>query len=121
MQIGAGQRDTGRDRQTPAANRERDGRARGVVLEDGTEIAASARGTRCSRALFIRLAGEDPRILLDRVGEITDHAIQRHRHGALGQRRRDAPGDIEAGDVFGEFAFGAIGKGEGDLGGFDRL
>jgi hypothetical protein len=61
------------------------------------------------------------RILLDRVGEIADHAIQRHRHRALGQRRRDALGDIEAGDAFGEFAFRAVGEGEGDLRGFDRF
>ena len=64
----------------------------------------------------------DFRIMLDRVGEIADHAIQRHRHRALGQRRRDALGDIEAGDAFGEFALGAVGEGEGDaLLGFDRF
>jgi hypothetical protein len=63
----------------------------------------------------------DARIMLDRVGEITDHAVERHRHGALGQRRRDPPGDVEAGGVFVEFAFGAVGEGEGDLRGFDRF
>ena len=63
------------------------------------------------------VAGDEfySRITLDRVGKVRDHAIQRHRHRALGQRRRDAPGDIEAGDVLGEFALGAIGEGEGDF------
>jgi hypothetical protein len=64
----------------------------------------------------------DFRIALDRIGEIADHAIERHRHRALGQRRRNALGDIEAGDVFGKFAPGAVGEGEGDLEhGFDRF
>ena len=49
------------------------------------------------------------------VVEIGDHAIERHRHRALGQRRRDALGDLKSGDVFREFAPGAIGEGEGDL------
>ena len=57
----------------------------------------------------------DFRVVLDRIGEIGDHAVERHRHRALGERRRDALGDIEAGDVFGEFALGAVGEGEGDL------
>ena len=60
-------------------------------------------------------------VMLDRVGEIADHAVERHRHRALGQRRRDALGDIEAGDALGKFALGAVGEGEGDLAGFDRL
>ena len=69
------------------------------------------------------IAGDelDFRIMLDRVGEIADHAVERHRYRALGQRRRDALGDIKACDVLGEFALGAIGKGEGDLRGFNRL
>ena len=47
--------------------------------------------------------------------------VERHRHGALGQRGRNALGDIKAGNAFGEFALGAVGKGEGDLGGFGGL
>ena len=36
----------------------------------------------------------DFRIALDRIGKVDDHAIKRHRHRALGQRRRNALGDI---------------------------
>ncbi len=61
-------------------------------------------------------------VALDWIGEIDDHAIERHRHRALGQRRRNALGDIEAGDVLGEFAFRAVGEGKGDfLHGFGRF
>jgi hypothetical protein len=63
----------------------------------------------------------DFRFMLDGIGKIADHAIERHRHRALGQRRRNAPGDIEAGGVFEEFALGAVGEGEGDPRGFDRF
>ena len=34
-------------------------------------------------------------VALDRVGEVREHAIERHRDRALGERRRDALGDIE--------------------------
>ena len=54
-------------------------------------------------------------VLLDRVAEVGDHAIQRHRHRALGQRRRDALGNVEAGHALGEFARRAIGEGDGDF------
>jgi len=74
------------------------------------------------RARIVAVDELDFRIVFDCVGEVGDHAIQRHRHGALGQRRRDALGDIEAGDAFGEFAPGSVGEGEGDSGlGIDRL
>ena len=49
------------------------------------------------------------------VGKV---AVERHRHRALGERRRNALGDVEAGDVGGEFAACAVGKGQGD---HDRL
>ena len=39
-------------------------------------------------------------VLLDRVGEIGDRAVERHRDRALGERGRDALGDVEAGDVW---------------------
>ena len=58
----------------------------------------------------------DVRILGDRIGEVADHAVERHCHRALGERGRDALGDVEPGDVPGEFALGAVGKGEGDPG-----
>ena len=61
-------------------------------------------------------------VVLDRIGEVGEHAIERHRHRALGERGRDALGDLEAGDVFGKFARGAVGEGEGDLvHGLDRF
>ena len=64
----------------------------------------------------------DPGIAGDRIVEIGDRAVQRHRHRALGERGRDALGDLEAGDVLGIFALGAIGEGEGDfLHGFGRF
>ena len=63
----------------------------------------------------------DSGVMLDRVGEIDHRAVERHRHRALGQRRRNALGDVEAGGVLREFALGAVGEGEGDLRGFDRF
>ena len=64
----------------------------------------------------------DLRITLDRVGEIGELAVERHRDRALGERGRDALGDIEAGGVFRELAPGAVGEGEGDLvHGLDRF
>ena len=46
-------------------------------------------------------AGEelDLGVMLDRIGEIGDRAIERHRDRALGERGRNAFGDIEAGDA----------------------
>ena len=58
----------------------------------------------------------DSGVVLDRIGEIDHGAVERHRHGALGERGRNALGDVEAGGVLGEFAFRAVGEGEGDLG-----
>ena len=57
----------------------------------------------------------DLRVLVDRVAKVSHHAIQRHRHRALGQRRRDALGNVEAGNAFGEFAPGAVGEGDADF------
>jgi hypothetical protein len=60
--------------------------------------------------------------MLDRIGEIDERAVERHRHRALGERRRDALGDVKAGGVFREFARRAVGENEGDfLHGFDRF
>ena len=67
------------------------------------------------RARVVAVDEFDLRIARDRIVEVGDHAIQRHRHRALGQRRRDALGDVEAGDVPGIFALRAVGEGEGDL------
>ncbi len=45
------------------------------------------------RAGVVAVDEFDFRIARDRIGEVGDRAIQRHRHRALGQRRRDALGD----------------------------
>ena len=46
-------------------------------------------------------AGEefDLGVFVDRVGEIGDRAVERHRDRALGERGRDALGDVETGDA----------------------
>ena len=56
----------------------------------------------------------DLRIMLDRIGKVGKPAVQRHRHRALGERRRDAFGDIEAGCIWRVFPARAVGKGHGD-------
>ena len=53
-------------------------------------------------------------VVLDRVGEIGHHAVERHRDGALGERGRDALGDIEAGGALGILPTRAVGKGQRD-------
>ena len=67
------------------------------------------------RARIVAVDQLDLRIARNRIVEVGDHAIQRHRHRALGERRRDALGEFEPGDVLGIFAFRAVGEGEGDL------
>ena len=48
------------------------------------------------------LAGDelDLRVLLDRVGEVGELAVERHRDRALGERGRDALRDVETGDAW---------------------
>ena len=58
-------------------------------------------------------------VMLYTVGEIGEFPIERHGHRALGQRRRDAFGDLQARAAFGEVARRAVGEGEGDF--FCRL
>ena len=58
----------------------------------------------------------DRGIGVDRIGKIAQYAVERHRHRALGQRRRDRFCDIEAGAALGNPALGAVGHGEGDFG-----
>ena len=53
-------------------------------------------------------------VALDRVGEVGDRAVERHRHGALGQRGRNALGDIEPGGALGVVPARAVGKGQRD-------
>jgi hypothetical protein len=40
-------------------------------------------------------------VLLDRIGEVGDHAVERHGDGALGERGRNALGDVETGGALG--------------------
>ena len=62
------------------------------------------------------VAGEelDLGVALDRIGEVGHRAVERHRDRALGERGRDALGDIEPGDVLGIFPACAVGKGQRD-------
>ena len=66
------------------------------------------------RARIVAVEELDLGIVLDRIGEIGELAVERHRHGALGERRRNALGDIEAGGVLRVFPTRAVGKGHGD-------
>ena len=54
-------------------------------------------------------------IVFDRIGEIGQRAVQRHHDGALGERGRNALGDVEPGGAAGIFAGLAVGEGDGDL------
>ena len=53
-------------------------------------------------------------VLLDRVGEVGDRAVERHRDRALGERGRNALGDVETGDALGILPTRAVGKGQRD-------
>ncbi len=62
------------------------------------------------------VAGEelDFGVVVDRIGKIGELAVERHRHRALGKRRRNALGDVEAGGVLRILPTCAVGKGQGD-------
>ena len=53
-------------------------------------------------------------VVLDRIGKVGELAVQRHGDRALGERRRNALGDVEAGGVWRIFPTRAVGKGHGD-------
>ena len=53
-------------------------------------------------------------VRFDRIGEVGDHAVERHRDRALGERGRDTLGDVEAGRACGKIAYRAVGKGDSD-------
>ena len=55
-------------------------------------------------------------VMLDRIGQIGNLAVQRHGDGALGERGRNALGDIEAGGVGGIVPAGPVGEGQCDHG-----
>ena len=62
------------------------------------------------------VAGEelDLGVVLDRIGEVGELAVERHGDRALGERRRNALGDVEAGGVWRIVPTRAVGKGHGD-------
>src|SRR5690242_13469812 len=62
------------------------------------------------------VAGEklDFGVVLDRIGKIGELAVKRHRHRTLGERRRNALGDIETGGVWRIVPTRAVGKGQRD-------
>ena len=66
------------------------------------------------RARVVAVEEFDFGIALDRVGEIGDRAVERHGHGAFGQRGRNALGDIEPGGALGVVPACAVGKGQRD-------
>ena len=53
-------------------------------------------------------------VAFDRVGEVGERAVERHRHGAFGQRGRNALGDVEPGGALGVVPACAVGKGQRD-------
>ncbi len=100
----------------------RDLRARPQRLHRFGQHVRRVMSDQFQRARIVAADEFDFRVMFDSVGEISDLAIKRHRHGALGERGRDALGDVEAGGVFGELALGAVGEGEGDfVHGLDRF
>ena len=66
---------------------------------------------------FLVLAREefDRGVGLDGSGEVGELAVEAHRHAALGERRRDRFGDVEARGAGLHRALCAIGKCQGDL------
>ncbi|MGY3118969.1 hypothetical protein ACVWXQ_002906 [Bradyrhizobium sp. S3.14.4] len=101
-----------------------------AVLDHGTDGDLGARPQRLhgfgehvgavvadqlERARIVAVDQLDLGIGFDGIVEVGDYAVERHRNRALGQRRRNALGDLEAGDALGVFAPGAVGEGEGDL------
>src|SRR5207249_3229736 len=56
----------------------------------------------------------DFRVALNRVVQVHERVVERHRDRAFGERGRDALGDVETGDAFGIVPTRAVGKGQGD-------
>ena len=55
-------------------------------------------------------------VVLDRIGKVGKLAVERHGDRALGERRRNALGDLEAGGVGGIVPTCAVGEGQRDHG-----
>ena len=94
--------------------------ARPQILHRFGEYVGGVVADQFQRAGILAVDEFDLGVALDRVVEIAQHAVKRHRHCALGQRRRDALGNIKACDADRVGPGGAVGKGEGDLGGIGR-
>ena len=62
------------------------------------------------------VAGEklDFGVVRDRIGQVGKLAVERHGHRALGERRRNTLGDVEAGGVWRVIPTRAVGKGQRD-------
>jgi hypothetical protein len=66
------------------------------------------------RARVLAIKEFDLGVALDRVGQIGERAVKRHGHGALGQRGRNALGDIKPSGAWGVVPTRAVGKGQRD-------
>ena len=66
------------------------------------------------RARIVSREELDLGIVRDRIGKIGELAVQRHGDRALGKRRRNPLGDVEAGGVWRIVPTRAVGKGHGD-------
>ena len=86
-------------------------RARPKALHRFGEHVRGVMADEFQRARIV--AGEelDLGVMRDRIGKVGELAVERHSDRALGKRRRNALGDIEAGDVLGKFPTCAIGEG----------
>ena len=91
-------------------------RARPQVLHGFGQHMGGVVPDQFQRARIVARHELDFGVFFDFVGEIDDGAVERHGHGALGQRGRNALGDLKTGNVVGIFAACAVGKGQSDHG-----
>src|SRR5262249_41114689 len=66
------------------------------------------------RARVVAAEKFDSGVAMDRLAEIADDAVDRHRHTAFRKRRRYRTGDFGAGGPGRELALRAVGKGDGN-------
>ena len=66
------------------------------------------------RARVLAIDEFDLGVAFDRVGEIGQLAVERHRHGTFCERRRYALGDVKPGGALGVVPACAVGKGQSD-------
>ncbi len=89
-------------------------RARPQCLHRFGEHVRGVMANELERARVV--AGEelDLCVVIDRVGKVGKLAVERHGDRALGERRRNALGDVEAGGVLRILPARAVGKGHSD-------